>query len=693
MGILSTVKHWFNRSPALAPAQVFLELMQRGNAIYAANPDRLARAVTAWNSGHIAELARMVDEYEIRDDVARIGVRKRDAAVARCEHTVLIEEGHEGEERAELHRRVLKEFWSGITVTSAFNRSQRGGIRLLKKQMMGAQSIGWSCHNIVWDTSDPDHLTAKFIHVPLWHFENLTGELRFKPTVNQYYGVPMEPGSWLVHSGDAIGPAVALAACAKHMGLQDWLLFSERAAIPGLLAKTGAQIGSEAWNKLCEMLEAWGRDWKAVTDRDTDITTVSLNGNGTPPMPGLVERMDRAIAALYRGADLSTISKGEGLGASLQGEESDMLEADDCASLAESLHEQVDRYVIRWATGDRVPLAYIWIEPTKRPDIEGRIKVNEHLIAHGAKISMRDELNWFGRTEADESDAKDRAMVAASNAPQNPIQGGLSGFATALANESAFKTALGAFKTASSKPDGQGEASNQPPSQIAKKRPSGERAVIEAFIEQNTPAADAVKKVLADPTPSAFATLLGNLPELMPEDPALAAVIADAMAKEFKKSSLANEAGECRAADPAHCRVHGTIEYKAASPEMVSKFQKELPADISPEEFDSILTTGFSDKDGAGNPVKYGTLLRDHINGEQNKNDREARKKRLGVAVRMVRSAKPIPSKDTTKPAERVYSGIVDGNAYIAVADEHGEMGAMLMVSYRRGKRKEVRNA
>lgn len=546
MGFLATVKHWFNRGPALPPAQVFLELMQRGNAIYAANPDRLARAVTAWNSGYIAELARIVDEYEIRDDVARIGVRKRDAAVARCEHTVLIEEGHEGEARAELHRRVLKEFWSGITVTSAFNRSQRGGIRLLKKQMMGAQSIGWSCHNIVWDTSDPAHLTAKFIHVPLWHFENLTGELRFKPTVNQYYGVPMEPGSWLVHSGDAIGPAVALAACAKHMGLQDWLLFSERAAIPGLLAKTGAQIGSDAWNKLCEMLEAWGRDWKAVTDRDTDITTVSLNGNGTPPMPGLVERMDRAIAALYRGADLSTISKGEGLGASLQGEESDMLEADDCAALAESLHEQVDRYVIRWATGDRVPLAYIWIEPTKRPDIEGRIKVNEHLIAHGAKLSMRDELNWFGRTEADESDAVDRAMAAASNDPQNPIQGDLSGIAAALANESSFKTAPGAFKTASSNPDGQVDPSNPPPAQIAKKPPlprsssgalnppSGERAVIEAFIEQNTPAANAVKAVLEDPTPSAFATLLGNLPGLLPEDPALASIIADAMVKEFK---------------------------------------------------------------------------------------------------------------------------------------------------------------
>ena len=43
-------------------------------------------------------------------------------------------------------------------------------------------------------------------------------------------------------------------------------------------------------------------------------------------MPALVERMDRAIAALYRGADLSSISKGEGMGVSLHGEESDMLQ-------------------------------------------------------------------------------------------------------------------------------------------------------------------------------------------------------------------------------------------------------------------------------------------------------------------------------------------------------------------------------
>ena len=65
-----------------------------------------------------------------------------------------------------------------------------------------------------------------------------------------------------------------------------------------------------------------------------------------------------------------------------------------------------------------------------------------------------------------------------------------------------------------------------------------------------------------------------NLPGLIPQDPALAAVIANEMARVYGDEvlaqrrrgaeGLANEAGECQSDDPAHCRVHGTPEYKAA---------------------------------------------------------------------------------------------------------------------------------
>ena len=134
--------------------------------------------------------------------------------------------------------------------------------------------------------------------------------------------------------------------------------------------------------------------------------------------------------------------------------------------------------------------------------------------------------------------------------------------------------------------------------------------------------------------------------------------------------------------------------YKAATPEQVEKFKTELPKEISPAEFDAILTTGFEDCDGSGSKVRYGKLLRDHINSDsRSEQDRDARKKRFGAAVKMVRENKPLPTNTPGKPAERRYAGIIDGNVYVAVADEHGEIDALEMVSYRRGKRKEVRNA
>lgn len=522
---------WFRRSAALPRATVAMEQLMKGNPLWGANPDRLVAAVAGWDAGNIAELARLVDAYEIHDDTAKIGVKKRDASVARCEHTILIEEGSEKDPRAQLHRDVLTKFWASVRVTSAFNRAQRGGIRLLKKQMMSAQSIGWSCHNIVWDTSNPRAITAKFIHIPMWHFENLTGELRFKQLATDYYGVPMADGEWLVHTGDAIGPAVALACCAKRLSLQDWMLFSERAAIPGLLAKTDAADGTDAWNRLVEMLNAWGRDWRGITDRNTDITPVSLNGSGEPPMPRLVERMDRAIAALYRGADLSTISKGEGLGASLQGEESDMLEIDDCAALSESLHEQVDRYVIRYMTGDDTPLAYIWIEPVSKPNIDGEIKKDVHLMSCGVKLSKRDMLQRYGRTEADPDDPNDAAVL---QTPSNGVETGFDNPFGRLPNERrpapSLQTALPAFKTASKKPDAQGEVSGADASE----------GVLEAFSKDTSKAAAEVRKLLdlmaagKEREASSFAaSLSANLPALLPDDPAMAGVIADEMARAF----------------------------------------------------------------------------------------------------------------------------------------------------------------
>lgn len=90
------------------------------------------------------------------------------------------------------------------------------------------------------------------------------------------------------------------------------------------------------------------------------------------------------------------------------------------------------------------------------------------------------------------------------------------------------------------------------------KKPEKERGVLEAFTDDCSPVADAIKELLKDPSKEAADQLMKRLPELLPEDPAMAAIIAEAMAKEFGETIVKNKDGECRAHDPAHCHTHGT---------------------------------------------------------------------------------------------------------------------------------------
>ena len=54
--------------------------------------------------------------------------------------------------------------------------------------------------------------------------------------------------------------------------------------------------------------------------------------------------------------------------------------------------------------------------------------------------------------------------------------------------------------------------------------------------------------------------------------------------------------------------------------------------------------------------------------------------------MKVIRASKPMPSKDSDKPNERDYSGLSNGKTYIGVADEHGELNAIVLVSYRRDR-------
>nr|AIF26381.1 hypothetical protein [uncultured bacterium fosmid pJB16B1] len=72
--------------------------------------------------------------------------------------------------------------------------------------------------------------------------------------------------------------------------------------------------------------------------------------------------------------------------------------------------------------------------------------------------------------------------------------------------------------------------------------------VLSAFAADNGPLAEAIKALLNDPSKEAAEKLLADLPTLLPDDPALAAVIAEEMAKAFGQVKIE---GEGRARTPA----------------------------------------------------------------------------------------------------------------------------------------------
>jgi hypothetical protein len=140
------------------------------------------------------------------------------------------------------------------------------------------------------------------------------------------------------------------------------------------------------------------------------ISLITASGEGVLPFPPLVERMDRAMTALWRGSDLSTMSA-DNKGASVQEDESDILLADDAAMVSETLQLYIDRWVIWQKFGVR-PLAYSKIVIQEAKDVKLDLDIDKFLVDSGARLGERERLEYYGRPVMAKDDT---ALHAATN--------------------------------------------------------------------------------------------------------------------------------------------------------------------------------------------------------------------------------------------------------------------------------------
>ena len=659
-----------NETPTIGFARIRQSLMMRGNALRAINPDRLGMAIDAYRLGHIAPMARICESLAARDDTWVIAEEKYKAAVARCAWEILPLEGHEKDPAALEQAEALRKAYASLTATHALKGDVKGGVRRLVKQMLEARALGWSVHEITvaYHGLEP-HLTLT--QAPLWWFEATTGRLRYLPADYATYGEPLLPGRWLIHGGAGIGVACAIAALFKRLSLEDWLIWSERFGQPGIHGVTSAVPESPEWEQAVQALRAYSADWQVLTGEGVRFEPITAGNAGAIPYPKLVERMDRAIAALWRGADLSTLSAGtgEGSGASLQGDEADLIEQDACAEISETLHTTLDRLIVDLLQGPQAPLlATFALTPQSRPDATREIAIDTHLVNLGAKLSLRDALARYRRTEADPTDPDDRPLTPPEGlAPPLAPTAGPSPARQNLWNE--------------------GSATPAEPARPVEAEPTAAlQSLAKALQLDLTPAADALQTLLKDPSPQAAQALIARLPQLLPQDPEMAAILEEELTKTFagqlgqpeapkgkepltqeeaqslyeeiaSQMDAANSEGECHAKDPANCPYHGTGKY--AEGDAGQPKEHPAPRKVTAEKGREILKSHPEVTDPKGQRVRFGERLERHL-ADKPPEEQNRRLEKMDYALDAVRTTEPI-----LHPR-----GMTDRNVYIKPTSE-----------------------
>lgn len=372
----------------------------RFNPIRNLTPELLSRQLESFHTGRLREAALTWEAIERRDDKIQTVASKRKKSVSRLNWEIITTEDSP---EASLHQEILLHFYNHLSVTDAVDRNQQGGVALLIRQMMDAIGKRYAVHEIVWNPQSSSDgtpsLRAELRFVPLWFFENLTGSLRFLPTEYATEGTDLDPGSWLVTCGDGLMEASSVAYMYKHLPMRDWLLYCEKHGMPGVHGRTAAPQGSPEWEAMVDAVSAIAADFSCVTSLDDTIEKIDFGNSGTLPFPELIERMDRAITALWRGGDLGTMSSenGAGLGASLQSGEASLLEQDDAALISDTLNLQIDRWVLRYTLDSEEPKAYFRLNTPAADHTQRDIQIDSFLRESGFPLSPETLSERYGR--------------------------------------------------------------------------------------------------------------------------------------------------------------------------------------------------------------------------------------------------------------------------------------------------------
>ena len=334
------------------------EARMRYNPLKNLTPQKITAAMDNFNCGYLSDAAKIYAAIRRRDAVVQACVQKRKRATSRLTWTI-VEMGND-EAASKEHSAFLEDFYNNIRVTSAEDANKRGSMSMLVENILSALENKYAVSEIIWDTSRAPSLSAEVRHVPLWFFENTQGYLRFKKSSYDTEGVDLEKNGWMVSVYDSpLMEATAVCYVVKRFAQGDWAAYSNRFGMPTPVYNSTATRNTPEWDAAVDAIANLVNGCGMVLAAGEVFDLKQPAGTGEP-FKTLSDSMDRYIALIWRGSDLSTLSADNAAGASLQAEESEILEDADCALVEETLASYLSLPALEWKFGIGVkPAAYL----------------------------------------------------------------------------------------------------------------------------------------------------------------------------------------------------------------------------------------------------------------------------------------------------------------------------------------------
>lgn len=389
-----------------AAAAVSAERVQRGftyPSFSGISPRNVDYAFRSYQAGLFYSALPIMEAVATMDAQVSTCMEKRLAMTCCADWEVFYEQDIDEAQRkeAEIQSSIIRDFLNTLCVSSATAQDENQGLQSLLRHIGSAIAYGYAAAAITWvpakTASDDFTLHAEVMTCPLRFFEARERRLRICKdyTAN---AAPIVPGKWLIahtQSTPLMLPTL-FAYLFKATPLQDWGHTVEKFGIPFISAKTPAAYGDANWTAAENALRRVGSGFAGLFGKDVELEIHSL-AQGNAPHAALIDYVDRKIAQIWLGGDLSTMSRGDNaVGSLAQTAQGDFQRKQDKAFVEQVVDTQLVRPLLDrvFGAGSR-QYAFFRFKDVEAKDLQAsilRIKTAKELGLEMSKAFVYSEL-------------------------------------------------------------------------------------------------------------------------------------------------------------------------------------------------------------------------------------------------------------------------------------------------------------